>query len=296
MSVAQRNAMPLPERIKQYALLIRLDRPIGTLLLLWPTLWALWLAGQGRPDPKVFVVFVAGVFLMRSAGCAINDYADRDIDGHVERTRLRPLAASRISAGEAVALFVTLSLIAFALVLTMNLLTVKLAFAGIVLASAYPFTKRFTSLPQYVLGAAFAWAVPMAFAAQTGALPLLAWMLFASVVLWTAAFDTIYAMVDRDDDIRIGVRSTAILFGRADRSVIAAMQVLTLLCLVAVGRLAGLGGWYWLGLACAALSFGYQQWLIAGRDRDRCFKAFLNNNTTGAGVFSGILLHFTFTA
>ena len=294
MSVAQGDSVPLLERIRLYALLIRLDRPIGTLLLLWPTLWALWLAGQGRPDPQVFVVFVAGVFLMRSAGCAINDYADRDIDGHVERTRLRPLAAARIGAGEAVGLFVFLSLIAFALVLTLNLLTIKLAFAGIVLASVYPFMKRFTSLPQYVLGAAFAWAVPMAFAAQTGALPSLAWALFASVVLWTAAFDTIYAMVDRDDDVRIGVRSTAILFGRADRAIIAVMQVLTILCLTGVGGLAGLGLWYWLGLAAAALSFVYQQWLIAGRDRDRCFKAFLNNNTTGAFVFSGILLHFTF--
>lgn len=286
-------ASPL-DRLRQYALLIRLDRPIGTLLLLWPTLWALWIAGAGRPDPYVFVVFVVGVFLMRSAGCAINDYADREIDPHVERTRERPLACGRIRPAEAVAIFVVLALLAFALVLTLNALTVRLAFAGVALAFIYPFMKRFTSLPQYVLGAAFAWAVPMAFAAQTGSLGPVAWLLFATVLLWTAAFDTIYAMVDRDDDERIGVRSTAILFGHRERLVIGAMQLLALAGLVSVGVSAGLGAWYYAGVAAAAMSAAYQQWLITGRERDRCFRAFLNNNTFGAAVFAGILLHYTF--
>lgn len=280
--------------MRLYAALIRLDRPIGTLLLLWPTLWALWIAGAGHPDPRVFAVFVAGVFLMRSAGCAINDFADRKIDGHVERTRERPVAAGALAPAEAVAVFAVLGLLAFALVLTMNALTVRMSFAAIVIAALYPFMKRFTSLPQYVLGAAFAWAVPMAFAAQTAQLPPVAWVLFVSVVLWTAAFDTIYAMVDRDDDLRIGVRSTAILFGDTERVAIAVMQALALAGLAGVGALAGLGVWYWLGLLAAAGSAAFQQVLIAGRDAENCFRAFLNNNTFGALVFAGIVLHYTF--
>lgn len=284
----------LLDRLRQYALLIRLDRPIGTLLLLWPTLWALWIAGEGHPDPQVFAVFVAGVFLMRSAGCAINDFADRDIDGHVERTRDRPLAAGKIRPLEALALFVVFALVAFALVLTMNALTIRLAFAGVAIAFVYPFMKRFTSLPQYVLGAAFAWAVPMAFAAQSGALPVVGWVLFATVVLWTAAFDTIYAIVDREDDLRIGVRSTAILFADRARLVIAVMQLLALLGLVWVGLHLGFGRWYWAGVVAASLAVAYQQWLLVGLDGGRCFRAFLNNNTFGAFVFAGILLHYTF--
>lgn len=296
MDNAAAGTASLIERLRDYALLIRLDRPIGTLLLLWPTLWALWIAADGHPDPQVFAVFVAGVFVMRSAGCAINDFADRNIDAHVERTRNRPLAAGSIRAGEAIAVFLVLALIGLALVLTLNGLTIRLAFAAIALAVIYPFMKRFTSLPQYVLGAAFAWAVPMAFAAQTATLPPVSWVLFVSVVLWTAAFDTIYAMVDRDDDERIGVRSTATLFGDAERLAIGLMQAMALLGLLATGWLAALGFWYWLGLGAATASAIYQQVLIAGRDRQRCFRAFLNNNTFGALVFAGIALHFTFAA
>ncbi len=282
------------ERLRQYALLIRLDRPIGTLLVLWPTLWALWIASDGLPDPKVLIVFVAGCFLMRSAGCAINDFADREFDPHVARTRDRPLAARKIRPFEAVVVFVVLILAAFALVLTMNALTIKLAIAGAFLAGSYPFLKRWTNLPQYYLGIAFAWGTPMAFAAQTGEVPAVAWLLFASVVLWTAAFDTIYAMVDRADDREIGVKSTAILFGTADRQIIGAMQLLALAGLATVGVLTNLGKWYWAGLLGGAASVLYQQYLIAGRQPERCFRAFLNNNTFGAVVFAGIALAFLF--
>lgn len=288
------GASAVYERLRQYALLIRLDRPIGTLLVLWPTLWALWIASAGRPDPHVFVVFVLGCFLMRSAGCAINDFADRDFDPHVSRTKDRPLAAKRIRPAEAVAVFLVLILIALVLVLTLNALTIKLAVAGAFLAATYPFLKRWTNLPQYYLGVAFAWGTPMAWAAQTGEVPVLAWLLFASVVLWTAAFDTIYAMIDRADDRDIGVKSTAILFGKADRPIIAVMQVLALLGLVSVGVLAKLGVWYGIGLAGAALSAAYQQYLIAGRQPEQCFRAFLNNNTFGVLVFAGIALDFLF--
>lgn len=281
------------KRLYHYALLIRLDRPIGTLLLLWPTLMALWIAGEGRPDSAVFTVFAAGVFLMRSAGCAINDYADRHIDAHVERTRQRPLATGAITPAEALAIFALLALTAFALVLTMNSLTIRLSFIGVGLAALYPFTKRFTSLPQYVLGTAFAWSVPMAFAAQANALPATVWWLFAAVVLWTAAYDTMYAMVDRNDDVRIGVRSTAILFAGADKLIIAIMQAAATIAFIVVGQLAGLGLWYWVGLGAAVLSMLYQQWLIAGRDRDRCFRAFLNNNVTGVLLFAGVVLDYT---
>lgn len=288
------GALPLFERLRQYALLIRLDKPIGTLLVLWPMLWALWIAGEGKPDPKVFAVFVAGAFLMRSAGCAINDYADRHFDPHVERTRHRPLAAGTVRPGEALAIFLALTLTAFALVLTLNKLTIMLAVAGALLALTYPFLKRWTSLPQYFLGIAFAWGTPMAFAAQTGGVPPVAWALFGCVVLWTAAFDTIYAMIDRDDDVTIGVRSTAILFGSADRIMIAAMQVLTLAGLWWIGQAVALGAWYHTGLGAAALSALYQQHLIAARERGRCFRAFLNNNTFGAFVFAGIALDYLF--
>ncbi|MDH3587952.1 MAG: 4-hydroxybenzoate octaprenyltransferase, partial [Gammaproteobacteria bacterium] len=230
------------ERLRQYALLIRLDRPIGTYLVLWPMLWALWIAGAGKPDPSVLIVFVAGAFLMRSAGCAINDFADRDFDPHVERTRDRPLAANKVHPAEALSIFLVLVLAAFGLVLSTNALTIKLAVAGVLLAATYPFLKRWTHLPQYYLGVAFAWGTPMAFAAQTGRVPPVAWLLFGSVVLWTAAFDTIYAMVDRAEDKKIGVKSTAILFGSADRVIVAVMQVLTLAGLWSAGQLAGLNG------------------------------------------------------
>ncbi|MBI5783449.1 MAG: 4-hydroxybenzoate octaprenyltransferase [Gammaproteobacteria bacterium] len=280
-------------RLKDYAQLMRLHRPIGILLLLWPTLWALWIAGLGRPDPHVFVVFVLGVVLMRSAGCVINDYADRDFDPHVARTRDRPVAAGRVSPREALVLFAALCLIAFALVLTLNRLTVLLSFAGAFLAATYPFLKRYTHLPQFYLGAAFGWGIPMAFAAQTGGVPPLAGVLFAANVFWAVAYDTAYAMVDREDDLKVGVKSTAILFGRHDRAMIFLFHMTTMVLLVLAGALAHLGLGYYAGLT-AAFGFAlYQQWLMRDRGRDGCFRAFLNNNWFGAAVFAGLLLNYS---
>lgn len=280
------------QRLRQYFLLMRLDRPIGTFLLLWPTLWALWIAGEGQPDHWVATVFVLGVILMRSAGCVINDYADRDIDRHVARTSDRPLTAGRVTSKEALLLFAVLSLVAFGLVLTMNLLTILLSFVGAVLAASYPFMKRYTYLPQVYLGLAFGWAVPMAFAAQTGEVPVVAWLLLIATVLWATAYDTMYAMVDRPDDMKIGVKSTAILFGTADRAIIAIMQAMTLAVLVTVGVNLELGAYYYVALGVALLLMCYQQYLIQNRDGMHCFKAFLNNNWVGAAVFAGIALHY----
>ena len=286
----------LSAQLREYALLMRLDRPIGTFLLLWPTLWALWIAGAGRPDPHVFLVFVAGVVLMRSAGCVMNDFADRRIDPHVERTRDRPLARGTVAPLEALLLAGALGAIAFGLVLTMNRLTVLLALGGAVLTIAYPFLKRVTHLPQVWLGASFGWSVPMAFAAQTGAVPQLAWLMFIAVVLWAVVYDTMYAMVDREDDLRLGVRSTAILFGDADRAMIGLLQALVLLALWLIGNRAGLGGWYLGGLAVAAALSLWQQYLIRARRPADCFRAFLNNHYFGMAVFVGILLHYTFAS
>jgi 4-hydroxybenzoate polyprenyltransferase len=279
----------LTARILDYARLMRLHRPIGIFLLLWPTLWALWIAGEGRPDPALVAVFVLGVALMRSAGCVINDYADRAFDPHVERTRERPLAAGRVSAGEALGLFVLLALLAFVLVLQTNGLTVALSVPAVALAASYPYMKRFTHLPQVFLGLAFGWAVPMAFAAQTGAWPPPeAWLLLLAVVLWAVAYDTLYAMVDREDDLRVGVKSTAILFGRGDRAVVAALHAGTLAVLALVGGRVGLGPPFYLGLGVAAALAVYQQYLARDRDPAACFRAFLNNNWLGAAVFVGV--------
>ena len=275
-------------RVKEYALLMRLHRPIGILLLAWPTLWALWFAARGVPDTRVLVVFLLGIVLMRSAGCVVNDYADREFDPHVARTRDRPLAAGRVSPREALILFVVLSLIAFALVCLLNWLTIALSVIGAVLAASYPFFKRFTHLPQFYLGAAFGWGIPLAFAAQTGAVPALAWVLFAANIFWAVAYDTAYAMVDRDDDVRIGVKSTAILFGRYDRVFIGIAHALTLLLLWIAGIMAAAPLLYYVGLAAAALIALYQQWLIRARRRERCFQAFLNNNWFGAVVYAGL--------
>lgn len=286
------NVAVVKDRLHQYYRLTRLDRPIGSLLLLWPAMWALWIAGEGHPRPLIVTVFVLGVFIMRSAGCVLNDYADRHIDPHVKRTKARPLAAGQVSAREALTLFVVLSLLAFALVLLLNRLTVLMSFGGIVLAAVYPFTKRYTHLPQVFLGAAFGWAVPMAFAAQTGAVPKVGWLLFIAAILWAVVYDTMYAMVDRDDDLKIGVKSTAILFGDADRLIIGIVQVLLLGALVLAGRLVHLQSMYYLGLAVAAGLAVYQQYLIKGRERDKCFQAFLNNNWFGGVVFAGIVLHY----
>jgi 4-hydroxybenzoate polyprenyltransferase len=280
------------DRLRVYARLMRIDRPIGILLLLWPVLWALWIAAAGKPALPVLVVFVAGVVLMRSAGCVINDYADREFDPHVERTRNRPLAAGHVHPREALTLFVVLSISAFLLVLFMNRLTILLSFVGVALAVSYPFMKRWTHLPQFYLGAAFGWGVPMAFAAQTGSVPADAWILFGATLCWAVAYDTAYAMVDREDDIRVGVKSTAILFGRADRLMIALFHALTLLLLVWAGARAGLGLAYHAGLMLAAGLAVWQQWQMRTRSRDDCFRAFLNNNRFGAVIFVGLVLDY----
>jgi len=279
----------LTDRLQNYAQLMRLDRPIGTFLLLWPTLWAIWIAAAGRPSIKVLIVFVLGVFIMRSAGCVINDYADREFDPHVKRTRNRPLAAGRVQPREAIILFAVLCGVAFMLVLTMNRLTILLSLVGVLLAATYPFMKRFHHLPQAHLGAAFSWAVPMAFAAETNSLPPVCWLLFAINLLWTVVYDTVYAMVDREDDLRIGLRSTAILFGDLDRLVVAVMQLLVLVGLYLLGLQADLGWIYRFALVWVAGLMLYQQLLIRQRDEQKCFKAFLNNNWLGFVVFLGIV-------
>ena len=280
--------------MRAYASLTRLDRPIGVWLLLWPVLWALWLSSNGQPDQQVFVVFVLGVVLTRSAGCAINDFADRNFDGHVKRTRDRPLVTGEVDPIEAIALCVGLGMIALGLALTLNHLTQLLALVGGVLVVTYPFFKRFFPLPQFYLGAAFTWSVPMAFAAQTGAVPRLAWLLFIAGVLWTMAYDTMYAMVDREDDRKLGIRSSAILFGDADRFIVGVMQLMTLYALWLAGRELKLGAWYGVGLAGAAIFALYEQFLIRARKPEDCFRAFLNSNYFGMSVFIGIALEYLF--
>jgi 4-hydroxybenzoate polyprenyltransferase len=277
------------ERLRRYALLIRFHRPIGTLLLLWPCLWALWIAAEGTPDTLVLVVFIAGTFLMRSAGCAINDYADRDFDGHVSRTRDRPLAAGLVTPREALTVAAVLSLVAFVLVLLMNWLTIALSVVGLLLAASYPYAKRYTYLPQVHLGAAFGWAVPMAFAAQSGALPPIAWLLYLAAILWATIYDTMYAMVDRPDDLKIGIKSTAILFGDADLSILALLQGLFVIDMALVGQQAGLGLPYAVSLAVAVLFMIYHQRLIAEREPADCFHAFLNNNWLGIAITVGVI-------
>jgi len=280
------------DRLEQYSLLIRLDRPIGSLLLLWPTLWALWIAAEGWPDPLVLFVFVSGVFLMRSAGCAINDYADRDIDPHVARTSQRPLAAGRISSKEALVVFASLSLTAFILVLFMNELTIYMSFVGVALAASYPFMKRYHYMPQVHLGAAFGWAAPMAFTAQANEITAVTWLIFMATVLWATAYDTMYAMADREDDLKIGVKSTAILFGEADKLIIGMLQALLILNLILIGTSAQLGLYYFIGLAVATGFAIYQQVLIKDREPAKCIKAFLNNNWFGLAVFVGIFVNY----
>lgn len=278
-------------KMQAYCRLMRIDKPIGALLLLWPTLWALWLAQVTVPPAQVLIVFVLGVFFMRAAGCVINDYADRKIDGHVKRTQSRPLASGAVSEKEAKWLFVILGLISFALVLTMNLMTILLSVGGLALAWIYPFMKRYTHLPQVVLGAAFGWAIPMAWAAVSESVPLVCWLLFFANLAWTVAYDTQYAMVDRDDDLKIGVKSTAILFGRFDKLIIGLLQLLTLGLLVVVGLMLQLNAWFYWSLLVAAALFVYQQRLIAFRERDACFRGFLNNNYVGLVIFFGIALN-----
>ncbi|MEJ2383820.1 MAG: 4-hydroxybenzoate octaprenyltransferase [Xanthomonadales bacterium] len=275
-----------------YWRLMRFDKPIGTLLLLWPTWWALLFAGAGRPSLKNTLIFTAGVILMRAAGCVMNDIADRDFDPHVERTRCRPLAAGELTLRQALGLFLVLMSLAFALVLMTNALTIKLAFVGAALAASYPFFKRVTHLPQVVLGIAFGWGIPMAFAAETGAIPLLAWFLLAVNTLWSVIYDTLYAMVDRDDDLAVGIRSTAILFGRYDVVIVAVLMVVMIALLVALGLRQELAWGWFAGVGAAAVLFARQIIMARDRDRNACFRAFLNNNWVGFLLFIGLVLHF----
>jgi 4-hydroxybenzoate polyprenyltransferase len=280
------------QRLPFYLKLMRFDRPIGTLLLLWPTWWALWLAAEGFPRWDLLLIFSAGVFLMRSAGCVINDYADRDFDGSVARTAQRPLATGAVDKREALLLFAVLCSAAFVLVLFTNRTTILLSLVAVALAALYPFMKRYTHLPQVVLGAAFGWGIPMAFAAQTGSVPGGAWLVFIANLLWTVVYDTFYAMVDRDDDLKIGIKSTAILFGDDDRLITGFLQVCVLVTLAFIGTRFHLGYWYFVALPFVAGLFCYQQWLIRQRQRDACFRAFLHNNWVGMVVFAGIALHY----
>lgn len=280
------------DRLTVYLQLMRADKPIGTLLLLWPTLWGLWLAGAGEPDRLVVAIFVAGTFLMRSAGCVINDYADRHFDAHVERTRNRPFARGAVSEKEALLLAAGLSLLAFLLILPLNPLTWLMSLPALFLAGSYPFTKRFFPLPQAYLGLAFSFGIPMAFAAQTGSVPLIAWLLLAANLCWTVAYDTEYAIVDKPDDLKIGIRTSAITFGRYDVAAVMLCHALFLALMVAVGLVAALGWPYYLSLAVAALLIARQYADIRGRDRARCFKAFLDNNRVGLAVFAGVALSY----
>lgn len=270
--------------------LMRVDKPIGTLLLLWPTLWALWLAAEGLPKISVLIVFCLGVFLMRSAGCVINDFADRKVDGFVARTKDRPLPSGRATSKEAIMLFLGISLCAFLLVLTQNNLTIKLSVIGLLLAFMYPFMKRFTQLPQFVLGVAFSWSIPMAYAAQTNMLSTTVWLLFAANISWTIAYDTMYAMVDKEDDLKIGIKSTAILFAQHDKLIIGLLQLTTLILLAIAGLLASLSWIYYLSLFIAGLLFIQQQKHIKDRNKAACFQAFLDNNYVGLTIFAGFFL------
>jgi len=279
-------------RVREYLRLTRLDRPIGIYLLLWPMMWALWIAGEGKPEPLVLVVFLLGTVLMRSAGCVINDYADRHFDPHVERTKQRPLAAGTVTPKEALVLFAVLSLISFLLVLLMNRLTILLAIPAVLLAASYPFMKRYTYLPQAYLGIAFGWAVPMAFAAQNGTVPLGGWGLFIATVLWALVYDTMYAITDREDDLKIGVKSSAILFGRFDRLIIGLLQILVMALLILTGLNFSLGIYYYLGLAAASIFSIYEQYLLRNRDPKLSFRAFLNNHYFGLTVFIGIAVDY----
>ena len=281
-------------QLRNYAKLMRVDKPIGVWLLLWPTLWALWLAGEGHPDQGLFVVFVLGVFVMRSAGCVLNDYVDRKIDPYVERTRTRPIASGAVAPAEALILFVALALIAIGLATMLNRPARMLAIVAAGLTVAYPFIKRYISIPQFVLGAAFGWAVPMAFAAQTGRTPQLAWLVFGVALIWAVIYDTFYAMVDRDDDRKLGVKSTALLFGEVDLFVIAGLQILMLAALAFVGMRAELGFWYFLSVAVAACLMAYHQWLARDRQPAGCFSAFLHNHHIGLVIFVGIVLNYAF--
>ena len=292
--LAPNFAPEIVNQLRNYGKLMRIDKPIGIWLLLWPTLWALWLAGEGSPDQGLFIVFMLGVVVMRSAGCVLNDYVDRKIDPYVERTRSRPIASGAVAPLEALILFAALSLIAVGLATMLNRPAQMLAIVGAVLTVTYPFIKRFVSIPQFILGAAFGWAVPMAFAAQTAETPELAWLVFGTAMIWAIIYDTFYAMVDREDDLKVGVKSTAILFGEVDLFVIAGLQALMLVALLLIGIRAGLSAWYYLSVALAAVLMAYHLWLARDRQPAGCFAAFLHNHYIGMIIFIGIVLHYTF--
>ncbi len=280
--------------LNHYLQLMRVDRPIGTYLVIWPALWSLWIAAEGLPEPLLIVVFITGAFLMRSAGCVINDFADRNIDGHIERTKKRPLAAGLISATEAIQLFILLCICAAFLLLLTNSLTALLAFAALLLAALYPFTKRFTHFPQIVLGMAFSCSIPMAFAAQTHSLPAIILPLYAAVIIWVVIYDTFYAMVDRDDDLKIGVKSTAVLFGRYDKLITACLQMVFVALMIKVGLLLSLGRIYFGAIVFTGVLFIHQQLLISQREKNNCFNAFLNNNYVGLAIFVGLAADYAF--
>ena len=282
----------LNPRAWDFIQLTRMDKPIGIYLLLWPTLWALWVAAKGVPSLGNLVIFVLGVILTRAGGCVINDFADRKVDGHVKRTEQRPMASGKISSKEALVFFALLMGVSFLLVLCTNAQTVWLSFGALALAATYPFMKRYTYYPQVVLGAAFSWGIPMAFTAETGSLPAAAWLLYIANLLWTVGYDTYYAMTDREDDLKIGVKSTAILFGDADRVIILSLQGLALGCLLLAGSHCELGGWFHLGLLAAAGCFVWEFWYTRDRDPQRCFKAFLHNHWAGLAIFVGIVLNY----
>ncbi|KAB2966402.1 4-hydroxybenzoate octaprenyltransferase [Zoogloea sp.] len=290
------SSLSLSQRLSEYGKLMRIDKPIGILLLLWPTLWALWVAGEGRPALLVVLIFTLGTVLMRSAGCVINDYADKDFDGHVERTRNRPLAARRVSPREALLLAAGLSLVSLLLILPLNRLTIALSVPALFLAGSYPFTKRFLAIPQAYLGIAFGFGIPMGFAAVTGAVPVEAWVMLLANIFWAVAYDTEYAMVDRPDDLKIGIKTSAITFGRFEVSAIMICYALTLALLAWVGLRTGAGAFFLAGLAGAAGLMGYHYTLIRERDRPRCFKAFLHNNWVGATIFAGWAADYLFRA
>jgi 4-hydroxybenzoate polyprenyltransferase len=285
-----KNLPVVHERAPAFILLTRANKPIGTYLLLWPTLTALWLAARGWPDWQLIVIFALGTWLMRSAGCCINDFADSGVDGSVKRTEGRAIVTGQVTRKEAITCFVVLCLLAALLLLLTNTLTMMMSLGAVALTAIYPFMKRYTHLPQVVLGMAFSWGILMAFTAQTGTLPAIAWVLYVANCLWTVAYDTQYAMVDREDDLRIGVKSTAILFGDADRVMIGMLQGMFILALLLVGRTLGLDLWYYLGVLVACALLVYQQWLIKDRRPEACFAAFLNNHWVGLAVFAGVVL------
>jgi len=279
-----------------YVRLMRLDKPIGTFLLLWPTLWALWFANQGQPDPFILLIFIAGVFIMRAAGCVINDIADRKVDGKVKRTAHRPLATGEVSTKQALALFFTLIFVAFALVMLLDWNTIALSVVALFLAALYPFMKRYTHLPQVFLGMAFGWSIPMVYMASTGAIPVEAWLLFIANILWVLAYDTMYAMVDYEDDIKVGIKSTAVLFGKYCPFWTSLFQVLFIVLMLQIGLMTLQGIYYYIAIFIALILGAYQQKLIQLGQREFYFKAFLNNNILGAVIFFGLFLDYAFNS